>query len=168
MGLSNQAASVMSASEPAMRRLFEGAVEARAPAAAAASWVSGEVTALLRRTERSLESSGISSEGLAALVAMVDSGQVSSSAAKEVLAAMQPGDQDPQALAERLDLLQISDSSALAAQVAEVVAANADARERYRAGETKVLGFLVGQVMKATGGKADPAVVSRLLVEQLS
>ncbi|HEY7703559.1 MAG TPA: Asp-tRNA(Asn)/Glu-tRNA(Gln) amidotransferase subunit GatB [Acidimicrobiia bacterium] len=168
MGLSSQAASVMSASEPAMRRLFEGAVEARAPAAAAASWVSGEVTALLRRTERSLESSGISSEGLAALVAMVDSGQVSSSAAKEVLAAMQPGDQDPQALAERLDLLQISDSSALAAQVAEVVAANADARERYRAGETKVLGFLVGQVMKATGGKADPAVVSRLLVEQLS
>ena len=112
--------------------------------------------------------SGITPEGLASLLEMVDSGLVSSSAAKEILGAMELGDDDPRALAERLDLVQITDSSALAGQVAEVLAANPEAVERYRSGEAKVIGFLVGQVMKATGGRADPALINRLLVEQLS
>jgi aspartyl-tRNA(Asn)/glutamyl-tRNA(Gln) amidotransferase subunit B len=168
MGLADHAASVLSAAEPEMRRLFEEAVKAGAPAAPAANWVTGEVTAVLRKGEQGLAESGITGGGLAELIQMIESGLVSSSAAKEILAAMTPDDGDPHSLAESLDLLQISDSSALAAQVAEVLAANPEARDRYQAGETKVVGFLVGQVMKATGGKADPAIVNRLLVEQLS
>jgi aspartyl-tRNA(Asn)/glutamyl-tRNA(Gln) amidotransferase subunit B len=168
LGLAPHAASVLSASEPEMRSLFEETVAAGAPAPAAANWVSGELTAILRKTERGLADSGITPVGLAGLIGMIESGEVSSSAAKEVLVAMGPGAGDPRALAERLDLLQVSDASALATAVDEVLSANPEAVERYRGGEAKVLGFLVGQVMRATGGKADPALVNRLLADRLA
>jgi aspartyl-tRNA(Asn)/glutamyl-tRNA(Gln) amidotransferase subunit B len=71
-------------------------------------------------------------------------------------------------VASRLDLLQISDTSAIEEAVAEVLAAQAGAVERYRGGEEKVLGFLVGMVMKSTGGKADPKVVNQILRQHLA
>jgi aspartyl-tRNA(Asn)/glutamyl-tRNA(Gln) amidotransferase subunit B len=99
---------------------------------------------------------------------MVEDGTVSSSAAKDVLEGVLGGEGDPRDVAAARDLVQISDTSALATAVDEALAANPDAVTSYRGGETKVVGFLVGQVMRATQGKADPKVVNELLVQKLS
>jgi aspartyl-tRNA(Asn)/glutamyl-tRNA(Gln) amidotransferase subunit B len=104
---------------------------------------------------------------LAELVVLVDEGTISASAAKEVLEGVLSGEGDPRQVAGSRDLVQISDTSALNTAVEEALAANPDAVANYRAGETKVVGFLVGQVMRATQGKADPKVVNELLTAKL-
>jgi Asp-tRNA(Asn)/Glu-tRNA(Gln) amidotransferase B subunit len=92
---------------------------------------------------------------------------VSLQAAKRVYAEL-PGTMDaPKAVAERLGLIQVADAGALGAWVDEVLAGNPKEVERYRAGETKLLGFLTGQVMKKSGGKADPKAVGALLQDKL-
>ncbi len=110
---------------------------------------------------------GIDGVALAELVAMVGQGDLSASAAKEVLAGMIEGEGSAREVAEGRDLLQMSDRGALDEIVASVLAGNADAVDRYRAGEEKVIGFLVGAVMRASGGKADPQLAGRLLRERL-
>jgi aspartyl-tRNA(Asn)/glutamyl-tRNA(Gln) amidotransferase subunit B len=129
--------------------------------------LTGEVTAWLRRTETDPDALPLSGPQLAQLVAMVDDRTVSSSAAKGVLEGVLAGHGDPRDVAESRDLIQISDTSALEAAVDETLAANPDAVANYQAGETKVVGFLVGQVMRATQGKADPKVVNELLTVKL-
>jgi aspartyl-tRNA(Asn)/glutamyl-tRNA(Gln) amidotransferase subunit B len=99
---------------------------------------------------------------------MVDGGVVSTSAAKEVLDGVLSGQGPPREVAEDRDLIQVTDAGALEAVVDEVIAANPQAVEGFRNGEEKVVGFLVGQVMKATGGKADPRLVNRLLRDRMS
>jgi aspartyl-tRNA(Asn)/glutamyl-tRNA(Gln) amidotransferase subunit B len=99
---------------------------------------------------------------------MVDDGSLSSSAAKEVLDGVLSGEGSPRDVAERRDLVQVSDTGALEVAVDEVLAGNPKAADEFRSGEEKVLGFLVGQVMKATQGKADPRVVNRILRDRLS
>lgn len=98
---------------------------------------------------------------------MVAEGKISSSAAKEVLAGVMEGEGSPAEVAEKRDLLQISDTAELEGMVASVIEQNPDAVERYRSGEVKVIGFLVGQVMRASGGKADPKLVNELLRRNL-
>ena len=93
---------------------------------------------------------------------------MSSSAAKDVLEGVLEGEGDPLAVASARDLIQISDTSALEAAVDEVLAGNPDAVTSYREGEGKVVGFLVGQVMKTTQGKADPKLVNEILRSRLS
>ena len=88
-------------------------------------------------------------------------------AAKKVLAAIGRRDEDPREAASRLGLVQVRDADRLAAWVDQVVAANPDAVRRVREGESKVMGFLMGEIMKASGGRADPRATRRLLVERL-
>ncbi|MFP3913855.1 MAG: Asp-tRNA(Asn)/Glu-tRNA(Gln) amidotransferase subunit GatB [Actinomycetota bacterium] len=166
-GLDPQTASVLSASESTLRSLFDRAVEAGAPPAAAANWVTGEITAYLRRTGADLDGSSLDGEAVAELIGMVDEGELSSSAAKEVMAGVMDGEGRPRAVAEARDLIQISDATELEGLLVSVLAENADAVERYRGGETKVVGFLVGAVMRASGGKADPKLVRELLEQHL-
>ncbi len=110
----------------------------------------------------------MSAERLAALIGLVRAGTVSLQAAKRVYAEMaQSSDGDPAAVAERLGLVQVSDEGTLAGWVVEVLAANPGEVARYRAGETKLMGFFVGQVMKRSGGKADPKGVQPVLLEKL-
>ncbi|HSM46043.1 MAG TPA: Asp-tRNA(Asn)/Glu-tRNA(Gln) amidotransferase subunit GatB [Acidimicrobiia bacterium] len=163
MGLDVDQAGVLSDSGAVLRDIFDAAVAAGAPAGAAANWMTGEVTAWIRRTESNPMAVPLAGSQLAELIAMVDEGTVSSSAAKEVLEGVLTGEGDPRAVATQRDLVQISDSSELVSVVEEVIAANPDAIDSYRAGEEKVVGFLVGQVMRATQGKADPKVVNDLL-----
>ena len=167
-GLDEGLATVLSQSPAALRAVFDEAVAAGAPARPAANWLTGEVTAWVRREEADPASVGLTGEQLAELVAMVEEGSVSSSAAKEVLEGVLAGEGDPGEVAVSRDLVQISDTSALASVVEEVIGNNPDAVESYRAGESKVVGFLVGQVMRATQGKADPKLVNQLLTEKLS
>lgn len=166
-GLDLHTAGILTAADARLRHLYEAAVEAGAPPPAAANWVTGELTAHLRRLDRSPEQVGIDGVALAELVAMVGQGDLSASAAKEVLAGMIEGEGSAREVAEGRDLLQMSDRGALDEIVASVLAGNADAVDRYRAGEEKVMGFLVGAVMRASGGKADPQLAGRLLRERL-
>jgi len=159
---------VLSASPAPLRQLFDAAIATGADPRKAANWITGEVTAWLRRTETDPADLPLAAEHLAELVAIVDEGVVSVSAAKEVLEGVLAGEGSPREVAEARDLVQISDASALEEAVEEVIAANPDAAASLRAGETKVLGFLVGQVMRATGGKADPRAVNASLRAKLS
>ena len=94
---------------------------------------------------------------------MVGDGKLSASAAKDVLAGVAAGEGAPAQVAANRDLIQVSDSASLEPVVDEVLAANADAVEKLRAGDDKVIGFLIGQVMRASGGKADPGAVADII-----
>lgn len=166
-GLDAHSAAVLTAAEPGLRSTFEVAVASGADPAAAANWITGELTALLRREELSLESTGVDGAAIAELTAMVADGDLSASAAKEVLAGVVAGEGNPRQVAETRDLIQISDTGALESIVDSVLEENPDAVERYRSGETKVIGFLVGAVMRSSGGKADPRLVNQLLSQRL-
>jgi aspartyl-tRNA(Asn)/glutamyl-tRNA(Gln) amidotransferase subunit B len=168
LGLDGHSAAVLAAADPAIRRLVDDAVAAGAPARGAANWATGEVTAWLRREQVDPDDAPLDGAGLAELVGMVDDGTVSSSAAKDVLDGVMRGEGRPRQVAEGRDLGQVSDEAALGSTVDDVLAANPDAIDRYRAGETKILGFLVGQVMRATSGKADPRIVNELLARRLA
>jgi aspartyl-tRNA(Asn)/glutamyl-tRNA(Gln) amidotransferase subunit B len=164
-GVDRQTAAVLAGAEADMRFLYDEAVAAGSPPVPTAKWVIGEVTAALRR-----EGTGageLNGADLAQLVAMVEDGELSSSAAKEVLAGVLAGEGGPRRVAEERDLLQISDTGALEAMVDGVMAANPEAVESYRAGENKVIGFLVGAVMRSSGGKADPKLVNQMLRQKL-
>jgi Asp-tRNA(Asn)/Glu-tRNA(Gln) amidotransferase B subunit len=97
----------------------------------------------------------------------VDAGAISSTIAKEVFADMVAGKGDPKAIVEARGLRQVSDASAVEPVVAAVLEANRDAVEKFAAGNTKVVGFLVGQVMQRMGGKANPKLVNDLMLRQL-
>jgi aspartyl-tRNA(Asn)/glutamyl-tRNA(Gln) amidotransferase subunit B len=168
LGLDTHAVAVLSAAEPGLRRLFMETVEMGVDAPVTANWITGELTAALRRAGTTLVDTPLSAGHLAELIGMLTGGEVSSSAAKEVLGAVIAGQGSPAAVAASLDLLQVSDQALIAAAVDDVMAANPDAIDRFRGGEEKVLGFLVGMVMRSTGGKADPKLVNQLLRTKLS
>jgi aspartyl-tRNA(Asn)/glutamyl-tRNA(Gln) amidotransferase subunit B len=168
MGLDPDQAGVLSDSAEPLRQLFDAAVAAGATPRPAANWLTGEVTAWLRRAEGDLTALPLSGAQLAELIAIVEDGTVSVSAAKEVLEGVLTGEGDPRQVATDRDLVQISDTSALQAVVDGVIAANPDAVESYQGGEDKVVGFLVGQVMRQTQGKADPRLVNELLRTSLA
>ncbi|MBT8165957.1 MAG: Asp-tRNA(Asn)/Glu-tRNA(Gln) amidotransferase subunit GatB [Acidimicrobiia bacterium] len=162
MGLDGPVAAVISR-DVEYGSVFEAAVAAGGTPQMVANWLTGEVTALLRRTESTLAESAINGTALAELSSMVADGTLSASAAKDVLAGVAAGEGTPDEVAASRDLVQVSDSAALEPIVDEVLAANAEAVEKLRAGDGKVVGFLIGQVMRATGGKADPGAVSEII-----
>lgn len=148
--------------------LFEGAVDEGASGRAVGLWLTGEVVAYSRRTETAVAETGITAEYLAELTTMVDEGQLSSSAAKEVLIAVLDGDGSPSAIAESKDLLQVSDTGEIDEAIDQVLAENADAVEKIASGDMKPFGYLVGQVMRQMGGRADPKVVQQLLKSRIT
>ena len=168
LGLDLHAVAVLSGAEPAMRQLFGDAVALGSDAPMTANWITGELTAALRRTGTTISDSPLPAAHLSELMGLVMDGKLSSSAAKEVLTAVLAGDGSPKEAAAALDLLQVSDQGLIAAAVDEVLAANPDAIDRFRSGEQKVLGFLVGLVMRSTGGRADPKLVNQLLRTKLA
>ncbi|MFV1999481.1 MAG: Asp-tRNA(Asn)/Glu-tRNA(Gln) amidotransferase subunit GatB [Acidimicrobiia bacterium] len=143
--------------------VFSAALADGVPARTVALWLTGDVVAYLRRQEVELSNTGLTPEHLGSLGRMVEAGDLSSSAAKEVLIGVLDGDGSPSEIAEQKDLLQVSDTGAIEAAVNTVLADNADALERIRGGDMKPFGFLVGQVMRHMGGRADPRVVRSVL-----
>ncbi len=149
---------------------FEATVRAGAPARLAANWVTGEVLRWMKERKISTEealSFPISPERLAGLLALVGSGAVSAASAKEVFVAMLDSPAEARAIVEEKGLGRIQDSGALEAAVAEVVAGNPSQVALYRSGKTQTFGWFVGQVMKRTGGRADPASVREALTRAL-
>jgi aspartyl-tRNA(Asn)/glutamyl-tRNA(Gln) amidotransferase subunit B len=143
---------------------FEAVVKAGAEPKPAANWVMGEV---LADANKHLGALRVPAAALAQLIALVKAGAVSTQAAKRVFEAMAESGGEPRAVAESLGLLQVADSGALAGWVDQVLAARPAEVARYRGGEVKLLAFFVGQVMKASQGKADPKLVPELLKQRL-
>jgi aspartyl-tRNA(Asn)/glutamyl-tRNA(Gln) amidotransferase subunit B len=149
--------------EPTIASYFESVVAAGADAKASANWVMGEVLSHWNESGRF----AVSAARLAALIALVANGTVSLQAAKQVYGEMAVTDASPQDIAARLGLIQVRDTGALAGWVDEVVRAHPAEVARYRGGEAKLIGFFVGQVMKKSGGKADPKGIPPILLERL-
>jgi aspartyl-tRNA(Asn)/glutamyl-tRNA(Gln) amidotransferase subunit B len=145
---------------------FESVARQHGDPKPAANWVMGEVLAALKTAETPFSQFRVRPADLAQLLNMVRDGLVSHSAAKRVFAEMvQTGDR-PEQIAERLGVRQERDEAALSAWVDAVIAENPTEWHRYRSGERKLQGVLVGMVMKKSGGRADPRKVNQLLVER--
>ena len=132
-----------------------------------ANWVTVDLAAKLNADDLAIELSPVAPERLAKLLSRIQDQTLSNKMAKEVFDAMWAGEGEPDAIIARKDLRQISDAAALEKLVDEVLAANARQVEDYRAGKQKAFNALVGQVMKATGGRANPAQVNNILRRKL-
>jgi aspartyl-tRNA(Asn)/glutamyl-tRNA(Gln) amidotransferase subunit B len=161
-GITAYHASVVSG-EPALADYYESLVAAGVEGRQAANWVTGDVMTAWNETG----GFPASADRLAALIALERDGTVSLQAAKRIFAELRVHDREPRVLAAQLGLVQVKDTDALGGWVDEVLAAYPGEVERYRSGETKLMGFFVGQVMKRSQGKADPKGVQPLLQERL-
>jgi aspartyl-tRNA(Asn)/glutamyl-tRNA(Gln) amidotransferase subunit B len=135
---------------------------------AAANWVTGELFGALNRLGRGITDSPVSPEQAGELLKLVGDGTLSGSMAKTVFEKMLETGDSATAIVEREGLRQTSDTGAIEAAVADVLAANADKVTQYRGGKEALFGFFVGQTMKAMGGKANPAVVNEVLKKALA
>ena len=133
----------------------------------AANWVTGELFGALNRLSVEIADSPVSPERAAELLALVADGTISGSIAKPVFEAMLETGEGAEAIVEARGLKQTSDAGAIEAAAREVIAVNPDKLADYRGGKDKLFGFFVGQVMKAMGGKANPAVVNEVLRREL-
>ncbi len=147
--------------------LFEATAAAAGNARAAFNWVSGEVARKLNELGNRFERDRVSAQALAGLIALVEKGTISASMAKAVFHKMYDSRRSADDVVAAEGLAQVGDERALLAAVRDVIAANDAAVAQFRLGKTATLGFLVGQVMKATGGKAKPSLVSDLLRREL-
>jgi aspartyl-tRNA(Asn)/glutamyl-tRNA(Gln) amidotransferase subunit B len=166
LGLGAGAAGVL-ASHPRIAELFDRTVALGADAVKAANFVQAEV---LRdaRTSGLAATFPVSAEQLHELLALVDEGTISGKQAKEVFAAVSGTERMPRALVAERGMAVMSDEGAIEGVIHAVIADNPKQTEAYRAGKTALLGYFVGQVMKRTGGSANPAVVNALLARHLS
>ena len=149
---------------------FESAVEhAQGESRLTANWINGELMSWLNKHDIGISNSPVSPAMLGQLICRIQDKTVSGKIAKQVFAALWEGesDGDVDALIQSRGLTQITDTDAIAQAVNDVIAGFPDQAEQVRAGEEKVIGFLVGQVMKATSGKANPQAVNELLKKQL-
>ena len=142
---------------------FEQAVAAGAAAKPASNWLMGELARKSNDAGLAVEDGPVTPVALAELLALIDRGTISTSVAKTVFERMWTTRESAAAIVDAGGLAQISDESAIASAVEQVLAQQATVVAQYRSGQTKVLGFLVGQVMKATGGKASPGKVNELV-----
>ena len=132
-----------------------------------ANWVTGELSGYLNKDNREIAESAVSSTALAGMIKRIADSTISGKIAKEVLDAMWNGEGDADAVIEKRGLKQITDMSAIEKVVDEVLAANPVQVEQHASGEQKVFGYFVGQVMKATSGKANPKQVNEILEKKL-
>ncbi len=142
---------------------FEETVSKGAPAKETASWLGGDVQKQVNITGTGLEASFLTPEKLSTLIIMVKEGKISQNAAKKVLSVVFDEDKDPLAVVKDLGLEQVSDTGELEKIVADIVDSNPKVAQAIREGAGKQIGFLMGQVMKATGGKANPKVAQELI-----
>ncbi|MDY6942883.1 MAG: Asp-tRNA(Asn)/Glu-tRNA(Gln) amidotransferase subunit GatB [Pseudomonadota bacterium] len=166
--LSDYDAGVLTATRE-MAQYYEAVVEkSSSEPKLAANWVMGELAAALNKATVEIADSPVSAEDFAGLLNRISDNTISQRVAKEVFEAMWNGEGSADAVIEAKGLRQITDTDAIARLVDEVVAANPQQAEQYRAGKDKLFGFFVGQVMKASKGKANPQQVNDLLKEKLS
>ena len=152
----------------AMAAYFEQAAQACGQAKLASNWIMGEISRRLNAEEIGMEAVKVTSSQLATLISRIQDGTISNNAARQVFEALWNGEAtEVDAIIEAKGLKQMNDSGALEKIIDEVIAANPANVEQYRAGKDKAFNALVGQAMKATKGKANPALVNELLKKKL-
>jgi aspartyl-tRNA(Asn)/glutamyl-tRNA(Gln) amidotransferase subunit B len=165
-GLSAYDADVLVA-EKSLADYFEAVAKGRDPKLAA-NWVTVELMGALNRLGVGIEASPVSAASLGALIGLIADGTISGRIAKDVFAAMLETGKDAAAIVAERGLRQVTDAGPIEAAIDAVLAAQADKVAEYRAGRDKLYGFFVGQVMKATGGKANPALLNEILKKKLA
>jgi aspartyl-tRNA(Asn)/glutamyl-tRNA(Gln) amidotransferase subunit B len=166
-GLSDYDAGVLTA-DRAMAEYFETVVNACGDAKLAANWVSVDLLGLLNKADKSIDESPVSPEQLGQLIARIKDNTISGKIAKTVFEAMAEGEGDVDQIIEKKGLKQVTDTGALESLVEEVITSNPDQVEQFRSGKEQVFGYLVGQAMKLSKGKANPGQVNKLLREKLN
>jgi aspartyl-tRNA(Asn)/glutamyl-tRNA(Gln) amidotransferase subunit B len=175
LGLSPYDAGVLTSSkslamffEATVQDLVRGGIDAKAASKPAANWITGEVARLLNEEGIDIEQSQVKPNHVADIVRLVQKQVLSSTGAKQVIGVIWKNGGDVQSVVEREGLTQVSDTSALEPVIAKVIAAFPGQVADYRSGKDKLLGFFVGQVMKESGGKANPSLLGELLKKKLS
>ncbi|MDP1926119.1 MAG: Asp-tRNA(Asn)/Glu-tRNA(Gln) amidotransferase subunit GatB [Thiobacillus sp.] len=166
-GVSPYDAAVLTGSR-ALADYFEAAAKACGQGKLAANWVMGELSAALNKADLGIEQSPVSATHLGALVARIQDGTLSGKLAKQVFEGLWEGAGEVDAIIEARGLKQMSDSGELEKIIDDVMAANAKSVEEFRSGKEKAFNALVGQVMKASRGKANPAQVNESLRKKLT
>ena len=165
-GLPEYDAGVITASK-ALVDFYDGVRAHYTDAKKISNWIMVELLAKVNADGIDLSEVKIQPEQMAALLKLVDSGEISGKIAKKVFSEMFATGKDPDTIIKEQGLVQISDEGALKSMVAAVVEANPKSVEDYKAGKKKAMGFLVGQIMKESKGQANPAVINKLLTEKL-
>lgn len=166
-GLSSYDAEVITSSVH-MADFFEESLQYTDDAKSVANWIMGDLLGYLNANQVELSDVAITGKGLGEMIGLLEKGTISGKIAKTVFKAMIETGKDPQTIVKEQGLVQISDEDAILAVVDQVIAANPQSVEDYKAGKDKAIGFLVGQVMKETKGKANPGLVNKLLKERLN
>ncbi|WP_069285817.1 Asp-tRNA(Asn)/Glu-tRNA(Gln) amidotransferase subunit GatB [Aerococcus urinaeequi] len=150
-----------------MSDFFDAAVKAGADPKQASNWLMGEVNAYMNDNEKDLDQIGLTPESLAEMIGLIEDGTISSKQAKKVFKALADKGGSAKEVVEAEGLVQLSDPAQLLPLITEILDNNQQSIDDYKAGKKKATGFLVGQIMKATKGQANPQVVNQLLTEEL-
>jgi aspartyl-tRNA(Asn)/glutamyl-tRNA(Gln) amidotransferase subunit B len=167
LGLSAYASAVLTA-DVETARWFEALIAAGAEPKAGANWLISDLFGALNRLGKGIEESPVSPTQAAELLSLVSGGTLSGSLAKQVFEIMLETGDDPSKIVDEKGLKQTSDTGAIEAVIAGILAANADKVDQYKAGKEALFGFFVGQTMKAMAGKANPQVVNEMLKKALA
>jgi len=151
-----------------MADYFEKVAEVSGAAKLASNWMMGEVSKALNANEIEITDCPVTAEMLAGMIKRIEDNTISGKIAKEVFEAMWAGDGDADTVIDKKGLKQITDTGAIEALVDEVIANNPSQAEEFKAGKEQLMGFFVGQIMKASKGKANPGQVNQLLKQKLS
>lgn len=165
-GLSAYDAGLLTASQKIADFFDQVAAEGADPKAAA-NWVSSELLGYLNSQDKELEETRITAKSLGDMIQLIDKGTISSKLAKKVFKELVEKGGDPAKIVEEKGWVQISDEGKLKEIVTEVLQANPQSVTDYKNGKDRALGFLVGQVMKATKGKANPKMVNQLILKNM-
>jgi aspartyl-tRNA(Asn)/glutamyl-tRNA(Gln) amidotransferase subunit B len=150
-----------------MADFFEETVKKGADAKQASNWIMGDVSAYLNAEGKELDQIALTSEGLVSMIKLIENGTISSKIAKTVFKELIDNGGDAEQIVKEKGLVQISDEGTLLKIIAEVLDANPQSVEDFKNGKNKAVGFLVGQLMKATKGQANPQMVNQLLQQEL-
>ncbi|MGA9290802.1 MAG: Asp-tRNA(Asn)/Glu-tRNA(Gln) amidotransferase subunit GatB [Anaerobacillus sp.] len=150
-----------------MSDFFEVAIGQGADPKQASNWLMGEVSAYLNANYKEIDEVALTPEGLGKLISLIEKGTISSKIAKKVFKDLIEKGGDPEQIVKDKGLVQISDEGELRSIVSGILDENEQSIEDYKNGKDRALGFLVGQVMKATKGKANPPMVNKLIVEEM-
>ncbi|SDN23987.1 aspartyl/glutamyl-tRNA(Asn/Gln) amidotransferase subunit B [Fictibacillus solisalsi] len=150
-----------------MADFFEKGIQEKADPKMLSNWLMGEVSAYLNNASREIDETPLTPGNLAKMIKLIEDGTISSKIAKKVFKEMIENGGDPQTIVKEKGLVQISDEGAIREFVVAVLDRNPQSIEDFKNGKDKAIGFLVGQVMKETKGKANPPLVNKLIAEEL-
>ncbi|MBC2253581.1 Asp-tRNA(Asn)/Glu-tRNA(Gln) amidotransferase subunit GatB [Listeria welshimeri] len=151
-----------------MSDFFEATLAAGADAKQASNWLMGEVSAYLNAEQKELNETGLTPENLAGMIKLIEAGTISSKIAKKVFRELAQNGGDAEQVVKDKGLVQISDEGALRTIIGEILDNNEQSITDYKNGKDRAVGFLVGQVMKATKGQANPPMVNKLLLKEMN